>query len=347
MGRPEGKGVAESVGAPEKVKPGTGKQLKGSGWLQSLDEKLAGELKSGDQGDKLSSVSPKVKGGVSTKGKKTVAEGEVPEAFKKQWKKKGGEEKPEDEGDDKPEDKPEDKGDDDKPEFLKKESKDVAEILKPYIESKELTAETIAKAIVKLKEAAKEDESLAEKVQLVEGYYVSDKKTTYGDVLELLKPFLGEEATLEAIDEAIKKLKEAAEKDESLKESVEIIDNLDLDDFKAVLEAQYKFASKGLKPIGYKKSSISEGEGGEGDLSEAVAVMLSTDEKIDDVIDSVVGAMQDMEGGEGEIAPVPPPFGGEAAEAAEEAEEEAEEAEEAAGEAEEEAEEAEEAAEEL
>ena len=339
MGRPEGKGVAESVGNPEKVKPGTGKQFKGGGWLQSLDDKLSTELKSGDQGDKLSSVSPKVKGGV-TRGKKTVAEGEVPEAFKKNWKNKGDSDDSDDECDTPGEKKRsggEGKGNakgQGKGPIGNPTNEDIAEILHPYIEGKDLNAKTLANAILKLKEAAKDDGSLVDKVQLIESYYVA--KTTYEDVLELLKPFLGEEATFEAIDEAIQKLKNAAASDESLKESVALIDNLDLDEFKAVLEAQYKYASKGIKPQGYKKSALAEGEKG-GDLSEDVAVLLSSDACIDDVIDTVVQAMKSMGGGEEEAVL---PFGDEAAEEdevegalVEPADEEAEEVEEEAEEA--------------
>jgi hypothetical protein len=318
MDSPEGKGVAESAGAPEKVKPGTGKQLKGK-WLQGLDEKIASELKSGDQGDDLSKTKhPAQKGG--------LAEGEVPEAFKKNWKKKGGEDKGgEDKGEDKGDtpdsfgspppgtEKKEDGEDgedgddkDDKPAFLK--SEDIAKILQPYMEGSELTAESIANAILKLKEAAEKDEALKESVKLVESYYIAETPEEV-KTLDALLPYHGEgDITEDSFKEAIEKMRAAAEKDESLKESLEAVEKLDA---KAILEAQYKFGSKGIKPRGFKRAALSEDEETTEaeDIAEGVsAVVLANDDQIDNVIAAVVDSMDsagvgDM-GDAGDIADV-------------------------------------------
>jgi len=162
MGRPQGKGVAESVGDPEKVKPGTGKQYKSGGkFYGKLDAAIASELKSGDQDDKLTPAKHKAQKGGVAEGK-----GEVPEAFKAQWKKGGKKEEGEKEESTKCEKCSCDPCECDK----KPTTEDVAAILHPYMEGKKMSAASIAEAIIKLKEDAKSNPKLKNALKIVEAY---------------------------------------------------------------------------------------------------------------------------------------------------------------------------------
>jgi len=309
MGRPDGRGVAaESAGNPEKVKPGTGKQYKGGGWVDKLDEKLAGELKSGDQGDKLSGVSPKVKGGVGgKKGKKTVAEGEVPEAFKKQWNKK------KDDGDDEECETPgEKKRSDGEGKGMAKgkgkgpigipTSEDIATILRPFMEGKDLTPKAIAGAILKLKEEAKTKPELQKSIKILEAYdfprggsqrlqcdfcddyfYGEDSDPCPGCGQGRLAPMGSASVTSDEIDDPIISdvllgISDATGADvmdlemdlktnpyEFVEAHAEFINPEDRslvlaygEEGFAMPEAQYKGAAKGMRPLGFKKSSINE-----------------------------------------------------------------------------------------
>ena len=313
MGRPQGKGVAESVGNPEKVQPGTGKQLKGGGWIDKLDEKLGEGLKSMNQGgDKLDKESSKLKGGVA-EGK--ISEGEVPEAFKKQWKKKdkGGEaeeecdtpgEKKRSGGMGKGLAKGQGKGPIGEP-----TSEDVATILMPFMEGKELTPKAIAGAILKLKEEAKSKPELQKSIKILEAYgyprggsqrLQCDFCDEYsfgreGDIcpecaqgmLSIPAPIAPELPTATSsplVDNALEYIAAVTGADAiDLRRS--LMDDpyafverhrefLDADDERAVLaygeegaasagsrfaaEGQYKGATKGMRPIGFKKSAIKE-----------------------------------------------------------------------------------------
>jgi hypothetical protein len=332
MGRPEGKGVAESVegGAGEKA-PTKDKQYSGS-WIDKLDEKMATELKSGDQGDKLSSVSPKVKGGVATKGgKKLASEGTVPDSFKKNWGKGKGDEGGEDDGDG------EDKGE-------KKESG------KPWEKEK------VDEAFAQLRAAIGENKELLEALELLRemgedlpqwAYGPYQKKSWEERQAELRQPGemepclcnecgLEEEAmpgepcpdpecvgTLESQEEArgpfapkartpeaevgyrgepgypFESISAAAAKlvgalggDPSLAEAINGI----ILPWQHLAEAQRKAPTKGIKPIGYKKSALQEEL-----ASENVAVLLADEDSIDQVIDKVVATMGTGAGGAMEL----------------------------------------------
>jgi len=320
MDRPEGKGVAESAGNPEKVQPGTGKQYKGGGWVDKLDDTLSAELKSGDQGSKTEKVSAKSKGG--------VAEGKLPPALEKHkfGKKSEGDEG--DEGDGSDDDKPGDSGKpwekaEDVKEWLATIHKAIgenSELMEQFAALVEGKKDSVGAAVKSLKEALRSDEaalnvlSELEDPEWIYGPYhrrpmtarfreFGMDKGTECICYDCMERTTGEPGEPCPNPDCPGFLEDAAEIEPGVRDPEMAGPGLG--------EAQYKKSSKGIKPIGYKKSSINEREKKDDeDLSEDVAVIVASDDSIDNVIDSVVKSLDLGSGGGAEImggAPEGPP----------------------------------------